>query len=77
MMMDLINLFEKSAMYFDSAVSRRAYFNMHCYDLPILIVDFHFFFCANNQEFEIVLTLKICGFCLNGKILEPMQLVKA
>ena len=75
MMMDLINLFEKSAMYFDSAVSRRAYFNMHCYDLPILIVDFHFF-CANNQEFEIVLTLKICGFCLNGKILEPMQLVK-
>ena len=27
MMMDLINLFEKSAMYFDSALSRRAYFN--------------------------------------------------
>ena len=76
MMMDLINLFEKSAMYFDSAVSRRAYFNMHCYDLPILIVEFHFF-CANNQEFEIVLTLKICGFCLNGKILEAMQRVKA
>ena len=49
---------------------------MHCYDLPIVIVDFHFF-CANNQEFEIVLTLKICGFCLNGKILEAMRLVKA
>ena len=76
MMMALINLFEKSAMYFDSALSRRAYFNMHCYDLPILIVDFHFL-CANNQEFEIVLTLKICGSCLNGKILEAMRLVKA
>ena len=75
MMMDLINLFEKLLCIL-TVHCHAELILMHCYDLPIVIVDFHFF-CANNQEFEIVLTLKICGFCLNGKILEAMRLVKA
>ena len=54
----LINLFEKNAMYFDSALSCRAYFNA-----LLWFANSNgrlSFFCA-NQEFEIVLTLKNCG----------------